>query len=344
MNVLDQYVSDRCAIYHGDCAEVTRGIPDNSVGFCVFSPPFASLYTYSNSARDMGNVRSHEEFYRHFGYLLPEILRVLKPGRSVSMHCMDLPTSKERDGYIGLTDFRGLLVAAAQQAGFILHSQVTIWKDPVIAMQRTKALGLLYKQIKKDSSMSRQGIADYIVTLRKPGEALEPVPGDMTELLLRLWQETMPSQIVTMRKPGANPEPIRHAPEELTVAEWQRLASPIWDDIDPSDTLQYRSAREEEDSKHIAPLQLEVYRRLYRLWSNPGDTVYEPFGGIGSGADVAIELGRKYSAAELKASYFRNAVANAKSAESTVGRQRSLFDLLDSNPTTETAQPTAAAE
>jgi hypothetical protein len=176
MNVLNQTIGSKFALYHGDCADVLRGIPDASVGYSIFSPPFASLYTYSNSDRDMGNCRTHDEFHEHFGFLLPEILRVLKPGRSVSIHCMDLPTSKERDGYIGLVDFRGILIRAAQAAGFILHSQVTIWKDPVTAMQRTKALGLLHKQLLKDSTMSRQGIPDYLVTLRKPGQpgAREP--------------------------------------------------------------------------------------------------------------------------------------------------------------------------
>lgn len=344
MKVLDQCIGERFAIYHGDCCDVIKAIPSESVGYSIFSPPFASLYTYSNSLRDLGNVRSHDEFYAHFGFLLPELLRVLKPGRSVSIHCMDLPTSKERDGVIGLTDFRGILVKAAQEAGFILHSQVTIWKDPVTAMQRTKALGLLWKTIKKDSSMSRQGIADYLVTLTKPGEAREPVPGDATAMLLRLWQEVAPAQLVTFRKPGTNPEPIAHAPEDIPVAEWQRLASPIWNDINPSDTLQKESAREDQDERHIAPLQLEVYRRGMRLWSNPGDVVFEPFVGIGSGCKVALELGRRYAGAELKASYFRQAAANGKAAEESGGKQASIFDLLDSNPTTETAQPTAAAE
>lgn len=294
VNVLDQTIGNSFALYHGDCAEVLRGIPDNSVGYSIFSPPFASLYTYSNSDRDMGNCRTHDEFHEHFGFLLPEILRVLKPGRSVSMHCMDLPTSKERDGYIGLVDFRGILIAAAQKAGFILHSQVTIWKDPVTAMQRTKAIGLLHKQLLKDSALSRQGIPDYLVTLRKPGN---------------------------------NPDPIRHTSREMPVSLWQQYASPVWMDINPSDTLQYQSAREEEDERHIAPLQLEVIKRGILLWSSPGDVVLSPFTGIGSEGYVAIKHGRRFVGAELKRSYYEQAGRNLRGAE-TAGEQKSLFDMV----------------
>jgi DNA modification methylase len=292
VNVLDQTIGNKFALYNGDCAEVLRGIPDNSVGYSIFSPPFASLYTYSNSDRDMGNCRTHDEFHEHFGFLLPEILRVLKPGRSVSIHCMDLPTSKERDGYIGLVDFRGILIRAAQAAGFILHSQVTIWKDPVTAMQRTKALGLLHKQLLKDSTMSRQGIPDYLVTLRKP---------------------------------GGNPEPVSHTARELPVSVWQNYASPVWMDINPSDTLQYQSAREEEDERHIAPLQLEVIKRGIVLWSNPGDVVLSPFTGIGSEGYVAIKNGRRFVGAELKRSYYEQAGRNLRGAE-TAGEQARLFE------------------
>ena len=291
--VIDQTIGKNFAMYHGDCAEVVRGLPDNSVGYSVFSPPFASLYTYSNSERDMGNCKTHGEFHEHFGFLLPEILRVLKPGRSVSIHCMDLPTSKERDGYIGLVDFRGILIRAAQEAGFILHSQVTIWKDPVTAMQRTKALGLLHKQLIKDSSMSRQGLPDYLVTLRKPGQ---------------------------------NTEPVSHDRGEFTVDLWQKWASPVWMDINPSDTLQYQSAREHNDERHIAPLQLEVIRRGVRLWSNPGDVVLSPFGGIGSEGFVSLQEGRRYVGVELKASYYKQAVANLVSVDGGRG-QVGLFDV-----------------
>lgn len=272
-------------LYNGDCIEVLAGIPDASVGYSVFSPPFASLYTYSNSDRDLGNCLNHEEFFQHFVFVLEQLHRVLLPGRSVSMHCMDLPTSKVRDGIIGLTDFPGDLIRCAQRAGFVYHSSVVIWKDPVTAMQRTKALGLLHKTIRTDSSMSRMGIPDRVITLRKPGD---------------------------------NPVPIPHG-EEYPVERWQRIASPIWTDIDMSDTLQFRAARDENDERHIAPLQLEVIRRCVELWSAPGDIVLTPFAGIGSEVYVAVEMGRKAVGVELKPSYFEQAVRNLRHAEQVRG-------------------------
>lgn len=281
MNVLDQFATDHFALYQGDSAEVLRGLPESSVHFSIYSPPFASLYTYSDSERDMGNCHTHVEFEEHYGWLLPDMFRVTKPGRLMSVHCMDLPTSKARDGIIGLTDFRGLIIRAAQAAGWIFHSCVVIWKDPVTAMQRTKALGLLHKQIKKDSCMSRQGIPDYLVTFRKPGE---------------------------------NAEPVSHTNEDFPVQMWQRYASPVWMDIDPSDTLQYRSAREEADERHICPLQLEVIRRGLKMWSNPGDTVLSPFAGIGSEGVCALEMGRRFVGVELKRSYYEQAVRNLEAA------------------------------
>lgn len=211
MDVIDQTITSEYALYHGDCIEVIQSLPNDSVHFSIFSPPFASLYTYSNSPRDMGNCKSHEEFFEHFGVLVPELLRVTMPGRLLSFHCMNLPTAKSRDGVIGLADFRGGLIRAFVETGWIYHSEVCIWKDPVTAMQRTKALGLLHKQLKKDSCMSRQGIPDYLVTMRKPGD---------------------------------NPERVEHTNESFPVREWQEYASPVWSDINPSDTLQYRSARE----------------------------------------------------------------------------------------------------
>lgn len=279
MKVLNQQVKDKYAIYNADCIDVLRGLPDASIHYTVFSPPFASLYTYSASPRDMGNCKGLEDFQNHFRYLVPELFRVTKPGRLLSFHCMQLPTSKTMNGFIGLRDFRGELIRMFLEAGWYYHSEVCIWKDPVTAMQRTKALGLLHKQIKKDSSMSRQGIADYLVTMRKPGD---------------------------------NPEPISHTPEEFPVSLWQRYASPVWMDINQSDTLQYRSAREENDEKHICPLQLEVIRRALKLWSNPGDTVLSPFAGIGSEGYTALQEGRKFIGAELKESYYKQAVANCE--------------------------------
>ncbi len=264
----------------GDCVEVVAKIQSDSVGYSIFSPPFASLYTYSASDRDMGNCAGEDEFMAHFAYLLKDLHRVMMPGRLVSIHCMDLPTSKSRHGYIGLVDFRGHIVKAMQDAGFIYHSIVTIWKDPVQAMQRTKALGLLHKTIRSDSAMSRQGMPDYLVTFRKPGD---------------------------------NPEPVAHPDNVFPVDMWQRYASPVWTDINPSDTLQYRSAREHADERHICPLQLGVIRRGLALWTNPGDLVLSPFGGIGSEGYCALEMGRRFVGAELKRSYWAQAVANLTS-------------------------------
>lgn len=293
MKVLDQTHGQNFTLYNGDTCEVIKAIPDNSLHYSIFSPPFESLYTYSDSERDMGNCRSSEEFAAHFQFLIDEMFRAMMPGRLVSFHCMNLQTSKERDGFIGIRDFRGALIQMFQRAGFIFHSEVCIWKDPVTAMTRTKALGLLYKQLKKDSCMSRQGIPDYLVTMRKPGE---------------------------------NPERVTKDPAEFPVSLWQNYASPVWMDINPSDTLQYRSAREERDERHIAPLQLSVIERGIRLWSNPGDTVYSPFAGIGSELYVALKLGRRAVGAELKRSYFRQAVANCRAVEAD--RMNALFDDL----------------
>lgn len=290
INVIDQAISDRYALYNGDSAEILRGIPSDSVHYSIFSPPFASLYTYSNSERDLGNCRSATEFYEQFKYIVDELYRVIMPGRLISFHCMDLPLSKERDGIIGIRDFRGELIKLFEESGFVLHSQVCIWKDPVIAMQRTKAIGLLHKQLKKDSCMSRQGIPDYLVTMRKPGE---------------------------------NTEPVTHTNESFPVAIWQRYASPIWTDINPSDTLQATSARDEKDEKHICPLQLTVIRRALNLWTNPGDIVLTPFLGIGSEAYVALELGRRAIGIELKPSYYRQAVKNC--AGVTANEQTKLW-------------------
>lgn len=282
-------------VYNGDCVEVVKGIPDDSVGFSVFSPPFASLYVYSNSERDMGNSSDYAEFWEHFGYLVDELYRVIKPGRLVSVHCMNLPTTKQWHGYIGLQDFRGDIIRRYQESGFIYHSEVCIWKDPVTAMQRTKAIGLLHKQIKKDSCMSRQGIPDYVCTFRKPGENPDPVAGEFDHFAGDQKQ---------FKNTG-----------NLSIDIWQRYASPVWMDINPSNTLQFRSARDEKDERHICPLQLDVIERCLQLWSNPGDIVLSPFAGIGSEGYVSIKHERKFIGIELKESYFKTAVSNLRAAE-----------------------------
>lgn len=278
-------------LHLGDCVEVTQEMEDESIDYTVFSPPFASLYTYSNSDRDMGNSRNHAEFYANFEYLTGELFRVTRSGRLLSFHCMNLPATIQNDGFIGIKDFRGELIRLFVDAGWIFHSEVVIWKDPVTAMQRTKAIGLLYKQLKKDSCISRQGIPDYLVTMRKPGD---------------------------------NQSPVTKHPDEFPVGLWQRYASPVWMDINPSNTLQFRSARESDDERHICPLQLEVIERAIDLWTNPGDLVYSPFAGIGSEGYVAIQKGRRFVGAELKRSYWDLACRNLASAKSSQG---SLLDL-----------------
>ena len=292
MNVLNQVIKENYRLYNGDSCEIMTTIPDNSIHYSIFSPPFADLYVYSNSERDMGNCKSKSEFYEHFRFIVKELYRIMMNGRLVSFHCMNLPTSKQRDGFIGITDFRGELIRLFEECGFIYHSEVCIWKDPVIAMQRTKALGLLHKQIKKDSAMCRQGIADYLVTMRKPGD---------------------------------NPEKITHTNESFPVQVWQNYASPVWMDINPSNTLQRTSAREEKDEKHICPLQLDVIKRGINLWTNPNDIVFTPFMGIGSEVYQALKMGRRGIGIELKESYYNQAVINCENAEKSA--DNSLFNI-----------------
>lgn len=290
MDCLNQYQGKNFYIINGDTTELIRNFPDNSMHFEIYSPPFSSLYTYSNSDRDLGNSKNDEEFFTHFHFITSELFRILKPGRIMAVHCMNLPTSKERDGFIGIKDFRGDLIREFQSAGFIYHSEICIWKNPVTAMQRTKALGLLHKQLKKDSCMSRTGIPDYIVI---------------------------------MRKPGNNPEPVTHTNETFPVSDWQEYASPIWQydfspcwwDINQSDTLNVRMARESKDERHICPLQLPVIERLLKMYTNEGDTVFTPFLGIGSEVYQAVLMKRKGIGIELKTSYFNCAVENCKAAE-----------------------------
>lgn len=313
-------ITERYAAYNADTVEVARSLPDDSVDYSVFSPPFASLFVYSALPEDMGNCRNYDEFFAHYAFLIREQFRVMAPGRLLSAHCMLLPTSKAHDGFIGLRDFRGDLIRAYVKEGFIWHSEVCIFKDPVTAMQRTKALGLLYKQLRKDSAMSRQGVADYLVTFRKP---------------------------------GVNAKPVTKTEDSFPVERWQRYASPIWvtrgevddegfcllsdeerhDDpdsgIDQSDTLNVRSAREHADDRHLCALQKGVIRRAIRLWSNPDDVVWSPFMGIGSEGYIALQEGRRFVGAELKPTYFAQAVKNLEIAAAPPA-QTDMFALTAS--------------
>lgn len=270
---------------HGDCVEEVAKLPDNSIDFSIFSPPFAELYVYSDDIRDMGNCQDYEEFFIHFQFLVKELARVIKNGRLVAVHCMDLPAMKGKDGYIGLKDFSGMLIQAFEKEGFIYHDRITIWKSPVVEMTRTKSIGLLHKTIKKDSSLSRTGIPDYILVFRNAGDNLVPI---------------------THQDKDENKE------NYLPVNLWQKYAEPVWYDINYSDTLQYTSAREEKDEKHICPLQLETIRRCLHLWSNEGETVLSPFGGIGSEGYESLRLNRNYIGIELKESYYNQMQRNLK--------------------------------
>lgn len=268
---------------HGDCVEEVAKLPTDSIDFSIFSPPFAELYVYSDDIRDMGNCQDYEEFFVHFQFLVKELARVVKNGRLVAVHCMDLPAMKGKDGYIGLKDFSGMLIQSFQKEGFIYHDRITIWKSPVVEMTRTKSIGLLHKTIKKDSSMSRTGIPDYILVFRNAGDNLVPIT----------HQDTDEKQ-----------------ENYLPVSLWQKYAEPVWYDINYSDTLQYTSARDEKDEKHICPLQLETIRRCLHLWSNEGETVLSPFGGIGSEGHESLKLKRNFIGIELKPSYFHQMQKN----------------------------------
>ena len=278
--------------YHGDSCDVLRYLPDASVGFSVYSPPFSNLFTYSESEADIGNSADDAEFRVHYGYVLDQLTRITKPGRLSAVHCSDLPLTKWKDGEIGIKDLSGDIIRMHQDRGWVLHSRVTVWKDPVVEMTRTKALGLLYKQLKKDSTRSRMGMADYVLTFRAPGKNLEPVGQD---------EATFP------------------------VEQWQQWASPVWMDIRQTNTLNVKAAREADDERHVCPLQLDLIERCVVMWSNPGDVVLSPFMGIGSEGVVSVRLRRRFVGVELKSSYFAQACRYMASAEATAA---TLFDTL----------------
>jgi len=316
LNTVDQKVTDEYAIYLGDSCDLLRAIPDNSIGFGIHSPPFEGLYKFSNSVRDISN-NDGDDFWRHYGFIISELLRVTKPGRLCAVHCMQLPTSKTRHGHIGIRDFRGEIVRAYEDAGWYFHSEVCIWKDPVVAQQRTKSLRLLHKQIVKDSAMSGQGLPDYVVTFRKPGDNPDPVAGPFEEFVGDPAAE--PASVDSRIMSGRSAE---DAKKWYSIEVWQRYASPVWMDINQTRTLQYRGGRDEKDEQHISPLQLDVIERCIHLWSNPGDTVLTPFMGIGSEVYAAVEMGRRGVGIELKPSYYAQAVRNLEGLKK---KQSGLF-------------------
>jgi DNA modification methylase len=268
--------------YNGDTVHICSQLPSESIGFSVYSPPFGNLFVYSDSAADMGNSASDGEFEMHYRFLVREKWRLTKPGRLTAVHCSDLPMTKWRDGAIGIKDFSGQIIKIHEDAGWVLHSRITIWKCPVVEMTRTKAHGLLYKNIKEDSARNRAGMPDYLLVFRKPGE---------------------------------NAEPIRHTPEDFPLSQWQEWASPVWMTVNQTRVLNVAAAREAQDERHLCPLQLDVIERALIMWSNPGDIVLSPFMGIGSEGDCSLRLGRRFIGAELKESYFRQACKNLDTAE-----------------------------
>lgn len=290
---LNEAHGERWSAYNADCVDLVRQLPDASVGFSVYSPPFANIFVYSDSVADMGNCASDDEFAQHYRYLIAEKLRVTKPGRLTAVHCSDLPSSKWKDGVIGLKDFPGEIIRSHQDAGWVFHSRITVWRDPVVEMTRTKALGLLYKQLQKDSTRSRQGMADYVLVFRKPGD---------------------------------NAEPVGQRPDHFPVTQWQQWASPVWMDIQQTNTLNVTMARDHADERHVCPLQLDLIERALTLWSNQGDVVLSPFMGIGSEGVVSVRLKRRFVGVELKESYFRQACRYLDQADRS---SASLFDVME---------------
>lgn len=330
VKVLDQAQNETWAMYNADCVEGMRGLPADSIHYSMFSPPFASLYTFSDSARDVSNNSDDAVFWEHYRFVIEGVFRALMPGRLLSIHCMDLPTSITRDGFIGMRDFPGENIRLCQSVGFVYHSRVLIRKDPVAAMQRTKALGLLHKQVAKDSAMSRMAIGDSIVTVRKPGDNDQPISGvletyygdDKTDEEFEAdarqsWQST----------PDDTTGRSRTFASHKSIMIWQRYAESVWLDIAQSDVLSHRLAREQHDERHISPLQITPVRRCLDLWSKPGDTVLSPFAGIGTVGYVAAQMDRRFVGFELKPSYFRQAVNNLKASE-TIKGSKTLFSKV----------------
>lgn len=290
--ILNQHTGKNFTAIHGDSAHALSDIPDDSIHFSVYSPPFVDLFVYSDSAADLGNCANDAQFYEQYRHIIRQVMRVTKPGRLSAVHCTDLPTRKFRDGFIGIKAFSDAIREAHENEGWIYHCRITVWRDPVVEMQRTKALGLLYKQLCKDSAMSRVGLADYVLVFRKSGDNHEPVGKDKSE---------------------------------FPVDQWQQWASPVWMDIKQTNVLNGRSGRDSNDERHVCPLQLDLIERAVRLWSNKGDVVLSPFMGIGSEGWASIKAGRKFVGCELKESYWKQAVRNLTDAESQFGDGNDLF-------------------
>lgn len=314
MKVLNQSFGEDWAMYNGDCIEVIKEIPSESVHYSVFSPPFAQLFTYSDSERDMGNTKGFEDFKEHFQYMVADLFRVMMSGRLVSVHCMDILATITHDGFIGLRDFPGLIISMLEKEGFIYHSRVCIWKDPLVQATRTKALALAHKQISKDSTRCAMGLPDYIITLRKPGENKEPVSHG------RGFEQYIGEQKEPDRQKTDDPRTNKYSHQV-----WQRYASPVWWDIRQTNTLNVMAARDDKDEKHICPLQLDTIARCLELWTNEKDIVVSPFAGIGSEGYQSLLMNRKFIGIELKESYYNQACKNMMKADYEK-RQLKMFD------------------
>ena len=321
-----EYSGAGWAIHNSDCIEGMHAMPENSVDLTIFSPPFGDLFVYSDSERDLGNAGTGQKFINQYRFFAEALTRVMKPGRIACVHCTDLPMRKGRDGAIGLQDFSGDLIKAHTDAGLIYHGRATIWKDPVVEMQRTKALGLLYKQIRKDSAMNRVGMPDYMLFFRKDGDNPDRIehcaPGDIKSALpiARRWLDHMRREGLCAEVPDDDllAELIKHA--EFDVYEWQKLASPVWMNINQGNVLNgYRAAKGQHDERHVCPLQLDTIANCIRLYSKPGDVVMDPFNGIGSTGFQAVKSFRKYIGFELKPEYAAQANRNMKDAEASAG-------------------------
>jgi hypothetical protein len=293
-----EYHADNWSFYNGDCVEIVSQLPDKSVDYSIFSPPFANMFVYSDSLEDMGNCKDMDDFINHFRFLVIQLKRVIKDGRNVSVHCMNLPIKKGVEGYIGLRDFRGEIIKLFMECGFIYHSEVCIWKDPLLQAVRTKTLGLSHKQLCKDSTLSQQGLPDYVITFRNTGENLIPI--------------SKPAGFEGVAYPGKYNEELMKS-GNYSHNFWRKIASPVWGDIRQTRTLNYKHARSENDERHICPLQTDVIDRCVMLWSNPDDVVLTPFGGIGSEVHQSLLLGRKAIGVELKENYYNAAIENCNS-------------------------------
>jgi DNA modification methylase len=308
--VIEQHSGDGWTLFHADCVEAMRAMPSRSVGLVLTSPPYVTLFAYSASPRDLGNSGSYGEFWEHYGYVIDETARLIKPGRIIVVDCMNMPTLKHRDGYIGTLDFRGDIIRAHQKRGLIFHSEHLCWKDPLLEAVRTKSLGLMHKQLCKDSAMSRAGLPQYLLAFRDPGVNSEPI--------------SHPSGLEYFVGEDA---PVNG---NLAHENWRRYASPVWMDIDFTRTLNARAARDDDDEKHVCPFSLDIVERAIQLWSNPGDVVLDPFNGIGTTGYAALKAGRKYVGCELKDGYVREAVKNLSAASAVNGQQTSLFSTAES--------------